>query len=72
MNTEMIEQSYLSTTYSRQCWGFTVSYTKKPSEYRILFGIELKGLGAGRVGSSDTPMTFSDPSGSMLDISSGI
>lgn len=71
MNTEMIEQSSFSTTYSHQCWAFTVIYTKKPSEYRILFGIELKGLGAGRIGSSDTPATFTDPSGSSLDISSG-
>ncbi len=72
MNTEMIEQSYLSTTYSRQCWGFTVSYTKRPSEYKILFGIELKGLGAGMLGSSDTPMTFTDPSGRSLGVSSGL
>jgi LPS-assembly protein len=72
MNTEMIEQSYLSTTYSRQCWGFTVSYTKKPSEYKILFGIELKGLGAGRIGSSDSPVMFTDPAGSNLDISNGL
>ncbi len=72
MNTEMIEQSLLSTTYSSQCWAFTVSYTKEPTEYRILFGIELSGLGAGRVGSLNNPVIFTDPSGSNLDIGSGI
>jgi len=72
MNTDKIEQSSLSSTYSRQCWAFTVSYTKKPSEYLILFGIELKGLGGGKIGSSETPATFTDPSGRRLDMSSGI
>jgi LPS-assembly protein len=71
VNTEMIEQSSLSTTYNSQCWAFTVNYTKDPTEYRILFGIELKGLGAGRIGSLNTPVIFTDPSGRNLDISSG-
>ena len=72
VNTEMIEQSSLSTTYSSQCWAFSVSYTKESSEYRILFGIELSGLGAGRIGSLNNPVIFTDPSGRNLDIGSGI
>ena len=72
MNTDKIEQSSISTRYSHQCWAFSIIYTRKPSEEKILFGIELKGLGAGRVGSSDAPAMFTDPSGGSLDISSGI
>ena len=72
MNTEEIEQSSLSSTYSRQCWAFSISYTKNPTEYLILFGIELKGLGGGRIGSSDSPPTFTDPTGRRLDMPLGI
>lgn len=40
----------LKTTYKSQCWGITISYTKKPSEYQITFGIEFRGFGSIKIG----------------------
>ncbi len=70
VNTEAIEQSSVSTSYNSQCWSFTVTYTNKPNEYNILFRIELKGLGAGQLGSLNTPVIFTDPTGRSMNLNS--
>ncbi len=41
-----IQELTLKTTYKSQCWGLTLSFTKKPRDYQIMFGIELIGLGS--------------------------
>jgi LPS-assembly protein len=40
-----VQELNLKSVYQRQCWGFTVSYIRKPHEYQIMFGIEFTGLG---------------------------
>lgn len=40
-----------SVTYTAQCWGITLTYTRKPdNEYSVVFAFELKGLGDFKVG----------------------
>ncbi|MBI5050702.1 MAG: LPS-assembly protein LptD [Nitrospirae bacterium] len=38
------------TTYKSQCWGITIAYTKRPSEYQITVGIEFRGFGSIKLG----------------------
>lgn len=45
-----IQELNLRAAYRRQCWGFTATYTKKPLEYQIMFGIEFTGLGTLQLG----------------------
>jgi len=45
-----IQELNLKTTYKRQCWRFMVSFTRKPTDYQIIFGIEFMGLGTLRIG----------------------
>lgn len=45
-----VQELNLKTAYRRQCWGFTATYTKKPLEYQIMFGIEFTGLGTVQLG----------------------
>ncbi|MBI4843115.1 MAG: LPS-assembly protein LptD [Nitrospirae bacterium] len=45
-----IQELNLKTSYKRQCWGFAVTYSKKPHEYEIMFGIEFTGLGTVQLG----------------------
>lgn len=40
-----VQEFSLQSTYTHQCWGITVSFTKRPEEYQILVAFELKGLG---------------------------
>ncbi len=44
-----VQEAQLKTVYSRQCWGITISYTKRPDEYQVMFGIEFKGLGTVKI-----------------------
>jgi LPS-assembly protein len=46
-----IQELNIITQYSRQCWGFSVTYNKRPDEYQIVFAVELKGLGTVKLGS---------------------
>jgi LPS-assembly protein len=46
-----VQEINVKTIYSHQCWGISVSYTKKPDEYQIVFAVELKGLGSLELGS---------------------
>ncbi len=39
------QESIIKSTYTSQCWGLTVSFSNKPHEYELMFGIEFKGLG---------------------------
>jgi LPS-assembly protein len=45
-----IQEFNLKTIYSSQCWSLTVSFTRKPFEYQIMFGINFKGFGALKIG----------------------
>jgi len=45
LNTDLIEEGQLSTSYQAQCWGMSINYTKRPGEYQIMFMVELTGLG---------------------------
>ena len=44
-----LQELNIRTTYTSQCWGITLSLNKTPSEYRIMLGISLRGLGSGSV-----------------------
>ncbi|KPK02707.1 MAG: hypothetical protein AMK71_01320 [Nitrospira bacterium SG8_35_4] len=46
-----IQELNIVSYYSRQCWGFSVTYNKQPDEYQIVFAVELKGLGTVKLGS---------------------
>ncbi|RJQ46495.1 MAG: LPS-assembly protein LptD [Nitrospiraceae bacterium] len=46
-----VQEFNIRSTYTHQCWAMSVSYTKRPDEYQIVFAIELKGLGALHIGS---------------------
>jgi LPS-assembly protein len=46
-----IQELNVVTYYSRQCWGYSVTYNKRPDEYQIVFAVELKGLGTLKLGS---------------------
>jgi len=50
-NDSTIQELNILSYYSRQCWGFSVNYNKKPDEYQIIFAVELKGLGTLKLGS---------------------
>jgi LPS-assembly protein len=45
-----IQEMNLRSVYTHQCWGITVSFTRKPYEYQIMLGIEFRGFGAIRIG----------------------
>ncbi len=45
-----VQELNIKTSYRQQCWGFSVSYTKDPNEYQIMFGIEFTGLGVLQLG----------------------
>jgi LPS-assembly protein len=68
LNTNQTQRLRISSTYSSQCWGVSVSYIERPDEYLLGFSIQLKGLGAIRFGSEKAPFTYSDPSGESFQI----
>jgi len=45
-----VQEINIRSAYTHQCWGFSVSYTRRPDEYQVAFAVELKGLGTLRVG----------------------
>ncbi len=45
-----VQELNINASYTRQCWGFSINYNKKPREYQVIIAIEFKGLGAFRVG----------------------
>lgn len=45
-----VQELKVRTTYSHQCWGFSVLYTRDSDEYQIVFAVELKGLGTLHLG----------------------
>lgn len=50
LNGNGVQEFNVKTVYSLQCWGLTASFTKRPSEYQIMFAFELKGLGSIELG----------------------
>ncbi len=46
LNSNKTERINIRSSYTHQCWGFSVNYTKLPDEYEIMFVIELAGLGS--------------------------
>lgn len=45
-----VQELNLKSIYTKQCWGLTISFTRKPYEYQITFGIEFKGFGSIKIG----------------------
>jgi len=45
-----VQELNFKSIYTHQCWGMTISYTRKPHEYQIMFGIEFKGFGSIKIG----------------------
>lgn len=45
-----VQELNFKSIYTHQCWGMTISYTRKPHEYQIMFGIEFKGFGSVKIG----------------------
>jgi LPS-assembly protein len=48
-----VQLAHLQSTYTSQCWAFTVSYSRRPSEYQIMFAVEFKGLGSIKIGTQE-------------------
>lgn len=46
-----IQDLDIKSRYSRQCWGLSVNFNKKPNNYQIMFAVEFKGLGSFGLGS---------------------
>lgn len=46
-----VQELHASSTYQHQCWGFSLTYNRRPEEYQIIFAIELTGLGSLKLGS---------------------
>ncbi len=51
LNSKEIQALNLRSTYTHQCWGFTVTFDRKSDEYQIMFNLEFKGLGSMSLGS---------------------
>lgn len=45
-----VQELNVTSTYTKQCWGLTVSFTQKPDEYQVMFGVEFKGFGSLKIG----------------------
>jgi len=45
-----IQELNFKSIYTRQCWGLTISFTRKPYEYQIMFGINFRGFGSIKIG----------------------
>ena len=54
LNGNGVQEATVSTTYSHQCWGLTLTYNRNSEDYQILFAIELKGLTTFGLGSTDS------------------
>lgn len=48
-----VQELKLKSTYTSQCWGMGISYTRRPFEYQIMFVVEFKGLGSIKVGTQE-------------------
>jgi LPS-assembly protein len=44
-----VQELNIRSTYTHQCWGLTISFERKPYEYRVMLGIEFKGFGSIRI-----------------------
>ncbi len=51
LNGNGVQEFTAKSIYTHQCWALALSFTKKPSEYQIMFAFELKGLGTLALGS---------------------
>jgi LPS-assembly protein len=45
-----VQEFNLKSIYTHQCWDLTISFTRKPYEYQITFGINFRGFGSVRIG----------------------
>ena len=63
-----VQQLNISSVYTSQCWGLIVSFTRKPDEYQVFFGFQIKGIGTAGMGYPNMPIVFSDPSGKSLSV----
>ena len=54
LNGNGVQELTVSSTYSHQCWGLTLTYNRNSQDYQILVAIELKGLTTFSLGSTDS------------------
>ncbi len=45
-----VQELNFKSTYSTQCWSVIASFTRKPFETQIMFGVEFRGFGSIKVG----------------------
>jgi LPS-assembly protein len=50
LNGNGVQKFNVKTVYTHQCWALSLSLTKRPDEYQIIFAFELKGLGTFALG----------------------
>lgn len=46
-----VQDMQVSSSYKHQCWGFSLTYTRRPDQYQIIFAVELTGIGTLKLGS---------------------
>ena len=68
MNGNGVQQLDIRSVYTSQCWGLIVSFTRKPDEYQVFFGFQIRGIGTAGMGYPNMPIVFSDPSGKSLSV----
>ena len=57
------QQFNIAYSYTRQCWGYSVTYKDRPGEYQIVFALQFTGLGTfslGSIGEDIQEPTFSE------------
>jgi LPS-assembly protein len=54
LNGNGVQEMTISSTYTHQCWGLTITFNRDSEDYQILFAIELKGLTTFGLGSTDS------------------
>jgi len=53
VKTSGVELVNIRSTYTRQCWALSVSYTQGPFDYEIMFALEFTGLGTVKLGKQE-------------------
>ncbi|MBI4682342.1 MAG: LPS assembly protein LptD [Nitrospirae bacterium] len=49
-NSGRLQELNVTSSYKKQCWGYSVTYDQRPDEYQIIFAVEFTGLGTFSLG----------------------
>ncbi len=50
-NSGRLQELNVTSSYKKQCWGYSVTYDQRPDSYQIIFAVEFTGLGTFSLGS---------------------